>query len=140
MPSWTFDQAPTWAPDAVATDRGWVDKKTGEVLVSCKKLTKAVPYESLFEKGGKPKKKGRGGARPGAGRPRKDIVEVEEPKQEEPKTEESKVEAPKVEEPKAESMPKAKKEPAKKKTTTKRKPRSKAKVTDLKVEVKKDDE
>lgn len=129
MPSWTFDQAPTWAPDAVATDRGWVDKKTGEVLVSCKKLTKAVPYESLFEKGGKPKKKGRGGARPGAGRPRKDDVKIEEPKTEEPK-----VETPKVEEPKAESKPKAKK------TATKRKPRSNAKVTKPKEEAKKDDE
>lgn len=140
MPSWTFDKAPTWAPDAVATDRGWVDKKTGEVLVSCKKLTKAVPYESLFEKGGKPKKKGRGGARPGAGRPRKDAVKVEEPKQEEPKVEEPKVETPKVEEPKAESKPPAKKAPAKKKATTKRKPRSKSKVTKPKAEVKKDDE
>lgn len=133
--SWTLDQAPTWAPDAVATDRGWVDKKTGEVLVSCKKLTKAVPYESLFEKGGKPKKKGRGGARPGAGRPRKVDVKIEEPKTEEPN-----VETPKVEEPKAESEPKAKKVPAEKKATTKRKPRSKSKVANRKAEVKKDDE
>lgn len=122
MPSWTVDKAPTWAPDAVATDRGWVDKKTGEILVACKKLTKAVPYDSLFHKGGKPKKKGRGGARPGAGRPRKDDVKVEEPKQEEPKVE---------------SKPKAKKAPAKKKTASKRKPR---KSTNPKVEVKKDDE
>ena len=133
MPSWTFNQAPTWAPDAVATDHGWVDKKTGEVLVSCKKLTKAVPYESLFEKGGKPKNRGRGGARPGAGRPRKDSVKVEETKQAETKTEEPKVGAPQVEELKVESETEAKKAPAK------RKPRSKVKVTKSKTEVKKDD-
>lgn len=71
MPSWTFSTPPTWAPNSVATDKGWVDGKTGEVLVAVKNLKNATEYSNLFEKGGKPLKRGRGGARPGAGRPPK---------------------------------------------------------------------
>lgn len=36
--------APKWAPRAIATDKGWVDPKTGELLVSFRGL------KSLIEK------------------------------------------------------------------------------------------
>ena len=68
MATWSTESAPTWAKDAIATDRGWTCPKTGQVLVACKRLDNAVPYYSKFEKGGVPKYKQRGGARPGAGR------------------------------------------------------------------------
>lgn len=67
MSSWKLNKAPTWAPDAVATDRGWVDPKNGDILVSCKRLENAVSYLETFGKGVTPKKQ-RGGKRPGAGR------------------------------------------------------------------------
>lgn len=35
---------PSWAPDAVATNVGWVNPQTGEILVSVKGLPDAVPY------------------------------------------------------------------------------------------------
>ena len=125
MPSWTFDKAPTWAPKAIATDKGWVDPKTGEVLVACTQLAKATPYDTLFEKGGRLKKRGRGGSRPGAGRPKKaktpTVVEPVVPPE------------PVVETPKA---PAPKNTPAKKKPV-KRKSRAKAKPE---VEVKTDND
>lgn len=116
MPSWTFDTPPTWASNAIATDRGWVDPKTGEVLVSCTRLNNATPYSKRFHKGGKPKSM-RGGARPGAGRPPKK-------KDDEPKTEESQSKSEDKQAP-------AKKAPAKKKAAKKKAP---AKKTEAKVE------
>lgn len=68
MATWSTDKAPTWAKDAIATDRGWVCPKTGQVLVACKRLKDAVSYNSKFGKGGVPKAKKRGGARAGSGR------------------------------------------------------------------------
>jgi len=44
---------PSYAPDAVATTRGWVDAKTGELLVSVKNL-KIKPV--VIEKPKKPAK------------------------------------------------------------------------------------
>lgn len=123
MPSWTFDKAPTWAPKAIATDKGWVDPKTGEILVACTKLAKATPYDTLFEKGGKPKKRGRGGSRPGAGRPKKaKEPEVQTPVVVEP---EVKVETPKAPAPK--KAP-AKKKPVKRKSRAKAKPKAEVKT------------
>lgn len=131
MPSWTFDKAPTWAPKAIATDKGWVDPKTGEVLVACTQLVKATPYDTLFEKGGKPKKRGRGGSRPGAGRPKKvkePEVKVETPVVVEPVVTpepEVKVETPKAPAPK--KAP-AKKKPVKRKSRAKAKPKAEVKT------------
>ena len=44
---------PSWAPKAVATTKGWVDPKTGELLVSVKGLTvkkKAVAKKTSEKK------------------------------------------------------------------------------------------
>lgn len=71
MSSWSLTKAPTWAPDAIATDKGWVDPKNGDILVACKRLKNAVSYADTFGKGVCPRKgadRQRGGARPGAGR------------------------------------------------------------------------
>lgn len=38
----TIQTPPTWAPSAVATVHGWVDPKTGELLVSKKNLKNPV--------------------------------------------------------------------------------------------------
>lgn len=35
-------QAPNWAPDAIATTQGWVDPKTGELLMAITGLTPTV--------------------------------------------------------------------------------------------------
>lgn len=37
MAARNFTQAPAWCPNAVLTDRGWKDPKTGEVYVSFKR-------------------------------------------------------------------------------------------------------
>jgi len=39
--------APYWAPDAVATKQGWVDPKTGELLMAIEGLevTEVVPTQ-----------------------------------------------------------------------------------------------
>ena len=37
---------PRWAPNAVATDKGWVDPETGELLVSLKNLKSKIAAES----------------------------------------------------------------------------------------------
>ncbi len=68
MPTWSLDKKPTWAPDAVATDRGWVDPVNGDILVSCKRLANAVSYVEQFGEGVSAKPTHRGGARKGAGR------------------------------------------------------------------------
>lgn len=68
MPTWSFTEAPSWKPDAVATDKGWVDPANGDLLVACKRLDNAVSYTETFGKGVKNKPKARGGARTGAGR------------------------------------------------------------------------
>lgn len=67
MSNWSLTQPPAWAKDAIATTKGWVDAKTGEVLVSCNRLENAEDHNKLFGRGVTAKKK-RGGARPGAGR------------------------------------------------------------------------
>lgn len=36
--SWTLSSPPSWFPDAVATDKGWVDPATGELLVAIRGL------------------------------------------------------------------------------------------------------
>jgi len=36
---------PTWAPNAIATDRGWVDPKTNELLSSTRHLDTNVKYK-----------------------------------------------------------------------------------------------
>ena len=51
MPSWTLTTAPKWAKNAIATDRGWVDPKNGDVLVSCTRLVNAVSYADAIGKG-----------------------------------------------------------------------------------------
>ena len=70
---WNLETPPGYAKDAIATERGWADAKTGEILVSCKRLENAVKWEDVFEPNGKPKKvkaeSKAGGARTGAGRP-----------------------------------------------------------------------
>jgi len=38
MAYWTLDNPPTWAPNATATDRGWEDGVTGELLVAIRNL------------------------------------------------------------------------------------------------------
>lgn len=38
MSTWSRHKAPNWAPDAIATEKGWVDSKTGELLVATKSL------------------------------------------------------------------------------------------------------
>jgi len=48
-----FNTPPSYAPDAIATTRGWVDAKTGELLVSVKNL-KIEP--TVSEKPKKPAK------------------------------------------------------------------------------------
>ncbi len=68
MPTWSLSKKPTWAPDAVATDRGWVDPKNGDILVSCKRLEGAIDYVENFGEGVSAKPAKRGGARKGAGR------------------------------------------------------------------------
>ncbi len=68
MPTWSFTEAPSWKPDAVATDKGWVDPVNGDLLVACKRLENAVSYAETFGKGVTSKPKARGGARKGAGR------------------------------------------------------------------------
>jgi hypothetical protein len=35
--------APHWAPNAVATDKGWTDPKTGELLVAVVGLLEETP-------------------------------------------------------------------------------------------------
>lgn len=100
MTTWTTQSPPSWAKNAVATDRGWVDPSNGQILVACKRIENATPYSDLFNKGGKPKKKKRGGARPGAGR-------------------KSNAERERLAAKKA-AKPKAKKAPAKKKALTKK--------------------
>lgn len=35
---WSLTQPPNWAPDAIATDRGWVNPDTGELLVAIRGL------------------------------------------------------------------------------------------------------
>lgn len=67
MSSWSLDKAPTWCPDAIATDRGWADPKNGHIIVACRRLKNAVPYEKRFDELGNLKST-RGGKRPGAGR------------------------------------------------------------------------
>jgi hypothetical protein len=36
--SWSLTQPPNWVPDAIATDRGWVDPATGELIVAIRGL------------------------------------------------------------------------------------------------------
>lgn len=36
---------PLWAPDAIATDKGWVDPNTGEVLLAIEGLEVTVQEE-----------------------------------------------------------------------------------------------
>lgn len=36
-------EAPHWAPNAVATDKGWTDPKTGELLVAVEGLLEETP-------------------------------------------------------------------------------------------------
>lgn len=38
MGSWKYDKAPSWAPDAVASNGGWRHPKTGEILAACRQL------------------------------------------------------------------------------------------------------
>lgn len=40
-----FKNPPSWAPNAIATEKGWVDPKTKELLVSIKglKIKKKAP-------------------------------------------------------------------------------------------------
>jgi hypothetical protein len=48
MPLWTLNGPPAFAPNAVATDQGWVDPDTGEIFVAIGKLTtKAGPGDVL---------------------------------------------------------------------------------------------
>lgn len=68
MASWSLEKAPSWAPDAIATTRGWVDPKTGDLLVACKRLKNAVSHIDEIGKGVTQKVKNRGGVRKGAGR------------------------------------------------------------------------
>lgn len=42
MPLWTKNQPPVFKPNAVATDKGWVDPDTGEILVSISVLNQAA--------------------------------------------------------------------------------------------------
>ena len=41
MGTWSKETPPTWAPNAVATEKGWEDPQTGEVLVAVKGLSKS---------------------------------------------------------------------------------------------------
>jgi len=41
MPTWTKTKPPTWFPSAVATERGWENPVTSEILVSIGKLADA---------------------------------------------------------------------------------------------------
>ena len=36
-------EAPHWAPNAVATDKGWTDPNTGELLVAVEGLLEEAP-------------------------------------------------------------------------------------------------
>jgi len=80
MATWSLDSAPQWAKDSVATDRGWVDPKTGDILVSCSRLNNAVSFLDNFTKGVSQKEINRGGARKGAGR-KTDVERAEIAKQ-----------------------------------------------------------
>lgn len=67
MPTWSRTSPPTWFPSAIATDRGWVCPKTGELLVSCNSLIDTSSHKDmLLTKSTKRR-----------GRPRKKVVEFE---------------------------------------------------------------
>ena len=38
MSSWGYDQKPTFFPNAIATESGWINPDTGEILVSIRQL------------------------------------------------------------------------------------------------------
>lgn len=40
---------PTWFPSAIATDRGWVNPITGELLISIKNLRSRIESEQVVE-------------------------------------------------------------------------------------------
>lgn len=53
MGYWTLDTPPTWAPNALATESGWVDATTGELLVAIgglatRRTTGATPVRVTF--------------------------------------------------------------------------------------------
>lgn len=41
---------PVWAPNAVATDRGWINPNTGEVLISYRGLKTLIKNKNENEK------------------------------------------------------------------------------------------
>jgi hypothetical protein len=45
MPSWGYDKSPVWFPTAIATESGWINPDTNEVLVAIRQLrTKRREY------------------------------------------------------------------------------------------------
>lgn len=38
MSSWGYDDKPTFFPNAIATESGWINPQTGEVLVAIRQL------------------------------------------------------------------------------------------------------
>lgn len=60
MSLWTLDQKPTWFPNAVESDAGWINPDTGEILVAISQLSlkrrnfldQQTPFNLLLEDGG----------------------------------------------------------------------------------------
>jgi len=49
MKQWTNDVAPSWCKDAIPTNRGWVNPKTGDIEVASKNLNNPQDYDSVIK-------------------------------------------------------------------------------------------